>query len=42
VVQTSAVTGIGLTELRAALLDLAPPDFIDSPPLPATWSALES
>ncbi len=31
VVQTSAVTGIGLTELRAALLDLAPPDFIDSP-----------
>jgi len=31
VVQASAVTGAGLTELRAALLDLAPPDFIDSP-----------
>jgi len=31
VVQASAVTGNGLTELRAALLDLAPPDFIDSP-----------
>ena len=31
VVQASATTGHGLTELRAALLDLAPPDFIDSP-----------
>jgi [FeFe] hydrogenase H-cluster maturation GTPase HydF len=31
VVQASAVTGKGLTELREALLDLAPPDFIDSP-----------
>jgi [FeFe] hydrogenase H-cluster maturation GTPase HydF len=31
VVQASAVTGTGLAELRAALLDLAPPDFIDSP-----------
>jgi [FeFe] hydrogenase H-cluster maturation GTPase HydF len=31
VVQASAITGKGLTELRAALLDLAPPDFIDSP-----------
>jgi [FeFe] hydrogenase H-cluster maturation GTPase HydF len=31
VVQASAITGQGLTELRAALLDLAPPDFIDSP-----------
>jgi [FeFe] hydrogenase H-cluster maturation GTPase HydF len=30
-VQASAVTGKGLTELREALLDLAPPDFIDSP-----------
>jgi [FeFe] hydrogenase H-cluster maturation GTPase HydF len=31
VVQASAMTGKGLTELREALLDLAPPDFIDSP-----------
>ncbi|MGD0831320.1 MAG: [FeFe] hydrogenase H-cluster maturation GTPase HydF [Terracidiphilus sp.] len=31
VVQASAITGKGLTDLRAALLDLAPPDFIDSP-----------
>jgi [FeFe] hydrogenase H-cluster maturation GTPase HydF len=31
VVLMSAVTGQGLTELREALLDLAPPDFIDSP-----------
>jgi len=31
VVLASAVTGMGLTELREALLDLAPPDFIDSP-----------
>ena len=31
VAQASAVTGKGLTELREALLDLAPPDFIDSP-----------
>ena len=31
VVLASAVTGKGLPELRAALLDLAPPDFIDSP-----------
>jgi len=33
VVLASAVTGMGLTELREALLDLA------RPPLPATWSA---
>jgi [FeFe] hydrogenase H-cluster maturation GTPase HydF len=31
VVLASATSGQGLTELRAALLDLAPPDFIDSP-----------
>ena len=31
VVLASAVTGQGLTELREALLDLAPADFIDSP-----------
>ena len=31
VVQASAVTGAGLAELREALLDLAPADFIDSP-----------
>ena len=31
VVLASAVTGAGLPDLRAALLDLAPPDFIDSP-----------
>jgi [FeFe] hydrogenase H-cluster maturation GTPase HydF len=31
VVLASAVTGKGLPELREALLDLAPPDFIDSP-----------
>jgi [FeFe] hydrogenase H-cluster maturation GTPase HydF len=31
VVQASAVTGQGLSELREALLDLAPADFIDSP-----------
>jgi [FeFe] hydrogenase H-cluster maturation GTPase HydF len=30
-VHASAVTGQGLTELREALLELAPPDFIDSP-----------
>ena len=30
-VQASAVTGQGLTEIREALLDLAPADFIDSP-----------
>jgi [FeFe] hydrogenase H-cluster maturation GTPase HydF len=31
VVLASAVTGQGISELRQALLDLAPPDFIDSP-----------
>jgi [FeFe] hydrogenase H-cluster maturation GTPase HydF len=31
VVLASALTGQGLTELREALLDLAPADFIDSP-----------
>jgi len=31
VVLASAVTGEGLADLRQALLDLAPPDFIDSP-----------
>jgi [FeFe] hydrogenase H-cluster maturation GTPase HydF len=31
VVQASATSGHGLTDLRSALLDLAPPDFIDSP-----------
>jgi len=31
VVQTSAATGAGLPELRQALLEAAPPDFIDSP-----------
>jgi [FeFe] hydrogenase H-cluster maturation GTPase HydF len=31
VVLVSAVTGEGLADLRQALLDLAPPDFIDSP-----------
>jgi [FeFe] hydrogenase H-cluster maturation GTPase HydF len=31
VVQASAVTGQGISDLRQALLDLAPPDFIDSP-----------
>lgn len=31
VVAVSAVTGQGLSELREALLDLAPPEFIDSP-----------
>ena len=31
VVLASSTSGQGLTELRAALLDLAPPDFIDSP-----------
>jgi len=31
VVQASAVTGQGLSELREALQDLAPADFIDSP-----------
>ncbi len=31
VVMASAITGQGLAELRRALLDLAPPDFIDSP-----------
>ena len=31
VVLTSAVTGQGISDLRQALLDLAPPDFIDSP-----------
>ena len=31
VVQTSAVTGAGLPDLRQALLAAAPPDFIDSP-----------
>jgi [FeFe] hydrogenase H-cluster maturation GTPase HydF len=31
VVEASAVTGQGLPELREALLDLAPADFIDSP-----------
>jgi len=30
-VQASAVTGQGIADLRQALLDLAPPDFIDSP-----------
>ncbi len=33
VVQTSAVTGAGLPDLRQALLAAAPPDFIDSPAL---------
>jgi small GTP-binding protein len=32
-VQTSAVTGAGLADLRQALLESAPPDFIDSPAL---------
>ena len=31
VVLASAITGVGLPELREALLDLAPADFIDSP-----------
>jgi len=31
VVRASAVTGQGISDLRQALLDLAPPDFIDSP-----------
>jgi [FeFe] hydrogenase H-cluster maturation GTPase HydF len=31
VVLASAIGGQGLTQLREALLDLAPPDFIDSP-----------
>jgi [FeFe] hydrogenase H-cluster maturation GTPase HydF len=31
VVRVSAVTGQGISDLRQALLDLAPPDFIDSP-----------
>jgi [FeFe] hydrogenase H-cluster maturation GTPase HydF len=31
VVLASAVTGQGIADLREALLDLAPPDFIDSP-----------
>jgi [FeFe] hydrogenase H-cluster maturation GTPase HydF len=31
VVQTAATTGAGLADLRQALLDSAPPDFIDSP-----------
>jgi [FeFe] hydrogenase H-cluster maturation GTPase HydF len=31
VVLASALTGAGLADLRQALLDLAPPDFIDSP-----------
>ncbi len=31
VVKTSATNGTGLLELRQALLDAAPPDFIDSP-----------
>jgi [FeFe] hydrogenase H-cluster maturation GTPase HydF len=31
VVQTSAARGTGILELRQALLDAAPPDFIDSP-----------
>ena len=30
-VQTSAVSGAGISDLRQALLDSAPPDFIDSP-----------
>ncbi len=30
-VQVSAVTGQGILDFRQALLDLAPPDFIDSP-----------
>jgi [FeFe] hydrogenase H-cluster maturation GTPase HydF len=30
-VQTSALSGAGLPDLRQALLDAAPPDFIDSP-----------
>jgi [FeFe] hydrogenase H-cluster maturation GTPase HydF len=33
VVQTSALQGQGIPELRQALLDSAPPDFIDSPAL---------
>ena len=31
VLSISAITGEGLTELHQAILDLAPPDFIDSP-----------
>jgi len=31
VVKTSALRGTGMLDLRQALLDLAPPDFIDSP-----------
>ena len=31
VVQTSAISGTGLLDLRQALLEAAPPDFIDSP-----------
>ncbi len=31
IVNTSALTGMGIPELRAALLAAAPPDFIDSP-----------
>jgi [FeFe] hydrogenase H-cluster maturation GTPase HydF len=33
VVLASAVSGQGLDDVRAALLDLTPPEFIDSPPL---------
>lgn len=33
VVETSAVTGVGLEDLRLALLDLAPADFVEERPL---------
>ena len=37
VVLASAITGAGLAELREALLELAPADFIDSPAIAAIW-----